>query len=164
MRSELIDWLSQPQFTHALTLNINRQQTASLPTARRLFSAFCLEVDRWRTGKRRPHRLPTCMRFEAVAFAEHLDTNLHLHVAANFHPRHWGGRRFTDEDGRTLATLWRRVTKGSGTSEIASTRDGGWARYITKEWYRPGHDYMHSADFHDARYVVYSLPALDDLA
>lgn len=162
MREEVIKWLSDRRFTHALTLNINRAD-CTLRTARNLFGIFCRDVDRMMLGKRRVERVHTCQRLEAIAFPEHLESNLHLHVVANFARRYWSGHSITEEQEAELARIWHRVTKGSGTSEIKLTRDAGWARYVTKEMHHPGHDYIHSADFHSDRYVVYSLPALDGL-
>lgn len=162
MREEIIQWLSDPRFTHALTLNINRVD-CTLRTAKAFFSTFCRDVDRMMLGKKRVERVHTCQRLEAIAFPEHLETNLHLHVVANFARRYWGGHSITEEQETELARIWRRVTKGSGTSDIKLTRDAGWARYLTKEMHRPGHDYFLSADFHSDRYVVFSLPALDGL-
>ncbi|MHA6719686.1 hypothetical protein ACX40Y_09550 [Sphingomonas sp. RS6] len=161
-REDMINWLSDSRFTHALTLNFNRVD-CSLRTARKLFGIFCRDVDRMMLGRRRVERLHTCERFEAIAFPEHLESNLHLHVVANFARRYWGGRSITEEQLAELAPIWRRVTRGSGTSEIKLARDAGWARYVTKEMHRPGHEYILSADFHSDRYVVLSLPALDDL-
>lgn len=163
MREEIIKWLSDPRFTHALTLNLNRAD-CTLRTAKALFGIFCRDVDRMMLGKKRVERVHTCQRLEAIAFPEHLETNLHLHIMANFARRYWSGHSITEEQEAELARIWRRVTKGSGTSEIKLTRDAGWARYATKEMHHPDHDYIHSADFHSDRYVVYSLPALDDLA
>lgn len=163
MRDEFVAWLSQPQFTHALTLNLNLPD-AKLSAARIRFGKFCYGVDRMMTGKRRVERIHTIDRFEAVAFPEHVDSNLHLHVAANFHRRSWPHRPFGEQEQRELDRIWRSVTNGLGTTMITPARDDGWARYITKEWGRPGHDYFLSSDFHPDDRVVYSLPALDGLA
>lgn len=103
------------------------------------------------------------MRLEAVAFPEHVESNLHLHVVANFARRYWGGRAISHEQESELSCIWHRVTKGSGTSVIKLAQNAGWARYVTKEWFRSDHDYIHSADFHSDRYVVYPVPALDGL-
>ena len=159
-REAMMGWLSQVQFTHAITLAFNRER-ANLGMARRMFGEFCLGVDRLLTGKRRVGRLSSCERFEAIALPEHVESNLHLHVAANFHPRHWGGRHLTEGQESKLAAIWLAITKGSGDFDIRPARDGGWARYITKEWFRPDHDYLHSADFHPNDSVVSSIPALE---
>lgn len=162
-REAIIKWLSQPQYTHAITLNLNKGD-ASLGYARRSFGLFCHGVDRLMTGKRRVERLPSCLRFEAVAFSEHLETNLHLHVIANFHRRSWGGRPFTANHEASVCDIWREASNGLGTCHIKPAHDAGWARYITKEWYRPNHDFIHSWDFHPNESVVYYLPALDAVA
>lgn len=83
----MIKWASNGRFSHAITLNANRD-ALSLASMRKLFGQFCLAVDRLRTGKHRVSRLRTSERFEAIAFPEHLESNLHLHVVANFDRRY----------------------------------------------------------------------------
>lgn len=123
----MIEWASTRRFTHAITLNADRE-SLSLASIRKMFGQFCHQVDRLRTGKHRVARLRTWERFEAIAFPEHLESNLHLHIAANFDRRYWGGRSLSGQDDIALGRIWSRVTKGSGSIEIremktASDRD-----------------------------------------
>ena len=113
LREEVIKWVSNPRFTHALTLNINRAE-CTLRTAGGLFGRFCKEVDRMMLGKRRVERVPTICRLEAIAFPEHRESNLHLHVVANFARRYWGGHAITEEQQVELSRIWHRVRRQFG--------------------------------------------------
>lgn len=164
-RSELAAWASAPRFTHAVTLNPNRKEV-SLTHLRQMFGKFCLEVDRLKLGKQRVDRTPTWERFEAIAFAEHLETNAHLHAACNFDRRYWAGRQMDEEMEHRLVAIWNDITKGSGQIDIQPAYSAGWARYITKELHRDNPNFFLAADFHpEERVVDYTLDrALEALA
>lgn len=166
----MIDWCSASRFSHAITLNANRDGL-SLASIKKMFGHFCLEVDRLRTGKHRVSQLHTSDRFEAIAFPEHLESNLHLHVAANFDRRYWGGRSLSEHDKFELSRIWSRITKGSGSIEVVEMKTADdrrrWGRYITKDVRACDHPYFLAADFHPSDRVV-ECPllrkALDQLA
>lgn len=156
-RLDLIKWVADHRFTHAITLNPNRNEL-SIANLRRMFGQFCLEVDRIKLGKRRVDRVPTWARFKAIAFAEHLETNAHLHAACNFDRGHWSGRQMDEELENRLKAAWDLITKGSGQLDIQPINNAGWAHYITKELYRAPRDYFLAADFHpNDRVVDYRL-------
>jgi hypothetical protein len=114
-----------------------------------LFGGFCLEIDRLMFGTKHVHRRPTWERFEAIAFSEMLEGNPHLHCVANFSRLHWQSRLDKPWEAE-LPGIWQRVTRGPGTLDLQLKWGLGWERYITKEAYRPGHDFMLAADFHNA--------------
>ncbi len=156
-RNNLISWTSDLRFTHAVTLNPNRKEL-SIGSLRRMFSHFCLEVDRLKTGRHRAGRTYTGDRFEAIAFVENVETNIHLHAVSNFAPRYWGGRVLDDEMIWKLEQKWLNITKGSGQMVIEPRRDDIWGKYITKQIYREKFDYFIAADFHNNdRVVNYAL-------
>jgi hypothetical protein len=151
-------WIAGGQYSHALTLNPN-QGDMGLKRATQLFGRFCLDVDRHRYGRQRVNKLFTAERFDAVAITEKVDTNAHLHVAANFKPT-FLGRAFEDSDERELKRIWREATKGSGTMVIDRLESRGWAAYMTKRQHLPDHHYILAADFHPNEKLVQSLSAL----
>lgn len=145
-REALVEWCARPEFTHALSLAPNRKNI-SPELLLQMFGTFCREVDRFMLGGKHIHRRFTNERFHALAFPEMLDGNPHLHCVANFARTHWQHRLdkpWPDE----LPNIWRRVTRGSGQIFLREKDDAGWGRYITKEAYRPGHDFFLAADFH----------------
>ena len=164
-RRAAIDWASETRYTHAITLNPNRKEL-SLENLRQMFGQFCLGVDRMMTGKRRASNLYSYERFDAIAFPEHIESNIHLHVAANFAPRYWGARQIGDAEYEELDRIWTAVTAGSGSTDIQLARDAGWAKYSAKEMYRVDHEYFLTSDFHrDDRVVNSDLEkALDELS
>ena len=148
LRVAMIKWASSAQFSHAITLNIN-QRDASLLRAKRLLSDLFLDLDRFVIGRRRVLNVPSRQRFNAIAFPEHVETNLHFHLAADLRPDYLKGLSEQIVCAK-IKGIWTEVTQGSGTALITPARDWGWARYMTKEMYRPEHEYFLAADFHPA--------------
>src|SRR5437870_2856886 len=145
-QAALVEWCRRPEFTHALSLAPNRKNI-SLDLLIDVFGAFCLEVDRLMFGTKHVHRRPTWERFQAIAFPEMLEGNPHLHCVANFSRLHWQSRLdkpWEDE----LPGIWKGITREPGSLDLQEKWGTGWERYITKEVFRPGHDFLLAADFH----------------
>lgn len=147
-RDALMEWCRRPQFTHALSLAPNRKNISPDLLAS-MFGTFCREVDRLMLGTRNVHRRPTGERFEAIAFPEMLEGNPHLHCVANFSRLQWQTRIDCGWEAE-LPRIWQRLTRGAGQLDLQRKEGSGWERYITKEAYRPGHDFILTADFHNA--------------
>jgi len=147
-RDALIEWCRRPEFTHALTLAPNRRNITPVMLTK-MFGAFCREVDRLMFGTKHVHRRPTWERFQAVAFPEMLEGNPHLHCVANFSRLHWQSRLDTGWEAELLP-IWEGLTRKAGTLDLQEKWGAGWERYITKEAYRPGHDFLLAADFHNS--------------
>ncbi|HXH51962.1 MAG TPA: hypothetical protein VNH53_00835 [Sphingomicrobium sp.] len=143
----MIEWCRRPEFTHALTLAPNRRNITPDMLAK-MFGAFCREVDRLMFGTKHAHRRPTWERFQAIAFPEMLEGNPHLHCVANFSRLHWQSRldRTWQQE---LPVIWHRLTRKAGDLDLQEKWGAGWERYITKEAYRPRHDFLLAADFHN---------------
>ena len=77
-----IDWIPNLGFSHALTLNPNRDVTEQ--KLKKMFRAFCLEADRHCYGLKSVHKLSPNDRFLAFAFTEHLASNAHIHAICRF--------------------------------------------------------------------------------
>jgi len=144
----LIEWCRRPEFTHALTLAPNRRNITPVMLTK-MFGAFCREVDRLMFGTKHVHRRPTWERFQAIAFPEMLEGNPHLHCVANFSRLHWQSRLDTGWEAELLP-IWEGLTREAGTLDLQEKWGAGWERYITKEAYRPGHDFLLAADFHNS--------------
>src|SRR5690606_32762345 len=115
LRRELGGWIDQDGYTHALTLNTDRE--LSLTRIETIFGTFCHKVDKAALG-RNAQRMPADQRFRAIAFPEHLNTNAHLHVAADLSQviaKFEGVGRPLDE---SLRQLWLQSTRGSGSIDV----------------------------------------------
>lgn len=151
-RESLIEWMSRPEYTHALTLAPNRDNL-SPHLLRSMLGAFCLEVDKFMLGVREVHRRYSWERLALIAMPEKLDTNPHLHCVANFSRTHW--QHGLDKPWENeLSPIWRRVTRGSGELVIEPNTGRRIAEYITKEALRHDHDYYLSQDFHPDRRIA----------
>lgn len=145
LRQALIKWLSDPEWTHAMTFVYNRP--VSIAQAKKMFGQFCHEMDRLRFGKRNVHTIPSADRFKAVGCFEHIDTNIHLHVSARLDG--WLDKPPTDADFVKYRLLWRKCTRASGNllcEPLGSA--AGWANYFTKELYANDNEYVLASDFH----------------
>lgn len=145
--------------THAITLNANLG-AVPINRLRKLFSLFCLQIDRLRFGRRAIAQM-SHDRFDAIAFPEHLAANAHLHVAANLSPQWWRIDMQTLE--RELQNIWHDITKGHGSIYLKPIFSDGWGRYIAKELnfltdrhLNEGEDYFWSRDFHSGDSVLKS--------
>lgn len=148
IRSGLVEWLQSGQFSHAITLNFNRGDFP-LNSQERLFKIFCMEMDRLKKGGGKVHRLPTQERFHAIALPEKPQSNAHLHVAADL--AFADERIMTDRDiDQAVGRIWKKLTRGSGSSRTVRIRDGGWAWYMTKEAVRHDNVYFIAATYHAA--------------
>jgi hypothetical protein len=145
-REALIEWMSRPEYTHAITLAPNRENL-SLDLLRKLLGGFCYEIDKLMLGSREVHRRYSWERLALIAMPEKLDTNPHLHCVANFSRTHWHHQLDKPWEA-ALTPIWRRVTRGSGELKIELNNGRKVAQYITKEALRRDHDYFLSQDFH----------------
>lgn len=151
-REALIEWMSRPEYTHAITLAPNRENLTQ-EQLRRLLGAFCCEVDKFMLGVREVHRRYSWERLELIAMPEKLETNPHLHCVANFSRTHWH-QNLDKPWAAALSPIWRRVTRGSGELQIELNSGRRVAQYITKEALRRDHDYFLSQDFHPDRRIA----------
>lgn len=92
--------LRRPQYTHAISLALNAGACPAATVSAK-FGRFSLEVDRLVLERHRVDRMPSQDRLEAIAIAEKLDTNAHLHVVANL-GHEFLGRPFSDADREKL--------------------------------------------------------------
>lgn len=151
-REALIEWLSRPEYTHAITLAPNRE-SLTLDQLRRLLGAFCCEVDKFMLGVREVHRRHSWERLDLIAMPEKLEVNPHLHCVANFSRTHWQ-QRLDKPWEYELPRIWRAVTRGSGDCKIDLNNERAVAEYISKEAMRGDHEYFLSHDFHPDRRIA----------
>ena len=147
LRGGYVEWMSRPEFTHAVTLAPNRFERVSYELLTKMFGSFSYEVDRYVLDIKHPYLRNSHDRFQMVAMPEKVGINAHLHGVANFSPAFMGDRLHQDWETK-LDNIWRAVTRGSGETHITDDFDRGLLRYFTKEAVRSGHDYLHSWDFH----------------
>ncbi|MBD3746913.1 MAG: hypothetical protein IE932_11950 [Sphingopyxis terrae] len=145
LRDAYRELLSSSEFTHALTLNTDREMSAT--RLRDIFKNFCMNVDRVAHGKLNVRGIPSSERLLAIAFPENLTTNAHLHAVVDLDrlARKLNGEH---ELERQLELIWKKATRGSGSAHCKPRPDRGWASYITKkaDWTDP--TYWISTDFH----------------
>ncbi|WP_219895079.1 hypothetical protein [Aquisediminimonas profunda] len=145
LRSASIDWIANLGCSHALTLNPNRDVTEE--KLKKMFRAFCLEVDRYCFGRKTVHKLAPDDRFLAFAFTEHLNSNPHIHAVCRLDG--WLPAALSLDDQAAFAACWKKITRGPGSLWFEGCFDtAGWIEYITKEFYRPDHQYILSTGFH----------------
>jgi hypothetical protein len=147
LRYDVCRWIDEAGYTHALTLNSDRE--LSLAKMRIIFGRFLHELDREVIGKRKVARLSGHLRTRAIAFPENLARNAHLHVAIDLADAlaHCGSEAAL---GRLIYRTWKQSTRGSGTIHLAEFRDGGWSTYMTKDFISLDHPYILSSEFHPA--------------
>lgn len=141
-RAAIVDWVARDNYTHAITLNSDRELSQS--QARKIFGRFCHQFDRETHQIRNMRAFPENLRLRAIVFPENLSTNAHLHGFADFGPalRMLGNDwRLKQEVGR----VWLNSTRGSGSVHFDEDPDRGWGRYCTK---RSDGTYFLAADFH----------------
>lgn len=145
LRSAFVDWQSAGEWSHAITLNINRP--VSVFRARSMVGLFCSRMDRYRFGVKNVRALPSAERFSAVAIIEHPDTNIHVHMAARLDS--WLQAPVTDKDVRNFEKMWQQCTRGSGKLYFEQAFDPkGWLFYMTKGLHNDSMDWMFASDFH----------------
>lgn len=144
IRNEFILWQSKKDWSHSMTLAYNRPMSVDM--ARRIFGRFCKEMDRAKFG-RNVTSIQSADRFQAVGVFEHLETNIHIHIAAKLDG--WWPHHPTKEDFTAFANLWEKCTKGSGDLHYdVLSSPGGWFNYITKDFFKNDGLYVLSSDFH----------------
>jgi hypothetical protein len=135
--------LSSNRFPHALTLNTDRELSPN--RLRSIFGNFCMNVDRVIHAKQHVSKLPSSDRFLAIAWPENLDTNAHLHVAADLRGF---AARVGGIDPTALGKIWHRASRGAGSVHVQDMTSRGWASYITKKASGADPLYFISTDFH----------------
>lgn len=145
LRSAFIEWQSAGEWSHAITLNINRH--VSVLRARSMIGLFCNRMDRYRFGVKNVRALPSADRFSAVAIIEHPDSNIHVHMAARLDS--WLETPVTEKDVRIFEMMWQQCTRGSGKLYFEEAFDPkGWLFYMTKGLHNQPMDWMFASDFH----------------
>lgn len=141
-RTAVIDWVANDNYTHAITLNTDRE--LSLANLKKVFSKFCLMFDRSVRPTRNIASFPIDLRLRAIVFPEHLATNAHLHGFVDFAPAiEARGSQWCLDDKVRIA--WLRATGGAGSVDLQPKPDSGWAGYCTKRY---DGNYILAADFH----------------
>ncbi|GIX19228.1 MAG: hypothetical protein KatS3mg120_0904 [Erythrobacter sp.] len=141
-RAALVQWAANDNYTHAFTLNTDRE--LSLAQIRGIFGDFCHRFDKRVFGTRNVRLLPMDMRLRAIAFPENLTTNAHLHGLADLSPalavfgNEWRLKREFERN-------WLQCTRGSGSVHLQAEPDEGWPHYCTKHF---DGTYFLAADFH----------------
>lgn len=145
-RAEVVQWIVDSECDYAVTLALN----TSLPVrrARERVSEWLHRMDRV-TRNSRPERLPHDKRLTAFIMPEHLDSNIHFHLAM----RLVDGRDVIEQSVDKVIEIAERQwvdIQPSGTIEIKPVDDVlGWGRYMTKDHYKRGVQLILSTDFHN---------------
>lgn len=140
-RASIINWVNSDSYTHAITLNTDRE--LSIGNLSKIFSGFCHQFDKRVHRIRNMRRFPVDRRLHAIAFPENLATNAHLHGLADFTPA-------LDVLGneaclkQVVWQTWRRATRGAGSVKLKADPDSGWIVYCTKKY--NGHFFL-AADY-----------------
>jgi hypothetical protein len=144
LRKAALDWIEDTGCDHAVTLVFNR--SIPLEAAIKRLSKWLYELEH-HIRKCRPHRLPRSARIRAYAVAEHLNSNIHFHLAIKLidgrdvHPANLPGVLIEAE------RLWLASTPG-GSFEAKRLFDArGWARYLTKDCWK-GSELILGETFH----------------
>lgn len=141
-RASIIPWAANDNYSHAITLNTDRE--LSLSRLRDICSTFCHQFDKQVHGKRNMRRLPVDLRMRAIFFPENLSTNAHLHGAVDFAPalQALGNGWWLEQEVRRA---WLRSTRGAGSVNLEPGPDSRWFSYCTKHY---DGTYFLAADFH----------------
>jgi len=145
IRAGLIDFMSSQPFTHALTLNTDRQ--LSISQLKGIFGTFCAKIDRATHGIKRVTNIPRNERLNAFVVPEHLSTNAHLHGMADL-ARLRAVCRDEAELDPTLYRLWRQSTRGAGSVHVTSLYSMDFGDYSLKDAWSTDVTYFLAADFH----------------
>lgn len=145
VRAGLCAWLARDCFTHALTLNTDRDLTVN--RLNKIFGNFCMNIDRSMHERVRVKGIPTNERFHAIAFPEHLEANPHLHVAADLSFL-LEAKALPHRIERFVHCHWLKATRGAGSVVVEAITDVGWGRYQTKCLKSPDPMFFLAADHH----------------
>ena len=140
LRPALIDWIVRRECTWALTLNPNRG--LGLATELELLRRAFRDADEALLGSRF-NRIDGRKRLLGFVFAEHVETNLHFHLAV----RPGSPATRAEEEARCvlLSEIWKyRVASGSCLLKPMSDA-AGWGSYISKEFRRADFDFWTSS-------------------
>jgi len=141
-RESIVDWASNDNYTHAITLNTDRE--LSLPRLKDICSTFCHQFDKQVHGRRNMRRFPNDLRMRAIFFPENLSTNAHVHGLVDFSPafqvlgNEWRLKQ-------QVRRFWLTATRGAGSMDLKPGPDSGWVSYCTKRY---DGTYFFAADFH----------------
>lgn len=120
------EFISSTDSQFAMTLNFNRGIT--LRGAREKFRNYLARLNRRLFGPRWSQR-PALESVQAIAIAEHLNSNLHFHVAARLPPDKM--ERFHE----IVEPVWRGLVPGGDAHIVPVSYLPGWAWYMTKSFY-----------------------------
>ena len=141
-RASIVDWASNDNYTHSITLNSDRE--LSLQRIKDICSTFCHQFDKQVHGVRNMRSFPVELRMRGIFFPENLSTNAHLHGAVDLS----AAMQVMENDWRLeqeVRRAWKKATLGAGSVYMTPDLDSGWFSYCTKR----GHDdYFFAADFH----------------
>lgn len=147
IRGELIAWAQEKGCSHALTLVTNRSLTIS--RLQKMFGQLCLELDRVQLRRKNVGNALPDDRLFAIAFVEHPESNIHLHVLLRL--TGWWQVSPMDSVAKCIDTLWRRIVGESASSHLVSDVDPGWGWYSSKDANVLSGDYFLSSDYHPHR-------------
>ena len=145
MRREVIEWISSEEWSHAATFAINR--VVPPHTVVSMFKVFCLEMDRYKFGRKHVSDIATNERLQAFVTIEHPHSNIHMHAVLNL--TDWLQRPVTKTDEHEFNKIWKKCTWGCGDLLIKELKNvRGWIEYITKEFSEPATDWMMASLYH----------------
>lgn len=151
-RQVLIDWINESECTHAVTLVFNQQ--ISLEKAAKDLGGLFFRFDKEILGKK-AYKQASRKRSLFFAFPEHIESNLHFHLALRLPgiadlPKVW-----MKWDGISkLEKHWKNITKSRGNLVSQEISSNDWAHYLTKEIKLNAKlfhdiDFFLSTDFHN---------------
>ena len=141
-REALVNWAANDNYTHAITLNTDRELT--FPRIKSICSTFCHLLDKRVHGRPNLRSFPVDLRMSGIFFPENLSTNAHLHGAVDLS----AAMRTIGNDWRLeqeVQRAWKKATRGAGSVDLKPELDSGWFGYCTK---RGRDDYFFAAAFY----------------
>lgn len=141
-RASVVDWAANDNYTHAITLNTDRELSAQ--RMKGICSTFCHLFDKQVHGIRNMSRFPNHLRMRGIFFPENLSTNAHLHGAVDFS----AAMQVLGIEGRLqqeVLRAWHKATRGAGSIDVQPLENARWASYCTKDF---DGTYFLAADFH----------------
>lgn len=141
-RAAIVDWAANDNYTHAITLNTDRELT--LTRVKDICSTFCHHLDKRVHNVRNARSIPRHLRVGGIFFPENLSTNAHLHGALDLSAAmavFGDGWRLEEAVRRS----WKTATRGAGSIDMQAEPDNNWFGYCTKRGYD---NFFLAADFH----------------